>query len=111
MVKQFNRKQIPLTHKYLKYKADQSSSQFCRSQYRKQYQRPLLSEHGIKEQVSMVRGNGRLGSFSQHCDHYKTAKYFLNFQGLMTLEILKNAALWNYFILKGKEQTSTSFKT
>lgn len=29
VVKQLNRKQIPLTHKYPKHKADQSSSRFC----------------------------------------------------------------------------------
>lgn len=33
--RQFNRKQIPLTHKYPQYAAEQSSSQFYRSLYRK----------------------------------------------------------------------------
>lgn len=57
VVKQFNRKQTPQTHKYPKHKGDQSSSQFCRSWYRKQYQRALISKHRIKELVGMVRGN------------------------------------------------------
>lgn len=79
VVKQFYRKQIPQTRQYPKHKADQNSSQFCRLWYKKQYQGALFSKRGIKEPVGMVKGNGRQDCFPQHCEHYKTAKYFFNF--------------------------------